>query len=306
MRVTVTGGAGYVGSVLVPKLLAAGHSVRVVDLCWFGCYLKDHPNLQVAHADFRDVQIDGDAVIHLAAVANDPTGDLNPKVTWETNALGTMQLADDAAKAGVGQFIYASSGSVYGLSDEPRVTEEVPLYPLSEYNKTKMVAERCVLSYAHEMCVQILRPATVCGFSPRMRLDVVVNDITMMALTKGAITIRGGKQIRPNIHIEDMCDLYLWMLDRPHLTGIYNAGFDNLSVLEIAERIGSRLNVPVTAAPTIDQRSYRLSSEKLLYTGFLPKKTVSDAINEIIAAYRAGTLKDDPKWRNLETMPRAA
>ena len=147
MRVLVTGGCGYVGSVLVPKLLAAGHLVRVVDLQWFGNYLVQHPCLTVEQADFRQCEVNEDAVIHLAAIANDPHGDLDPKLTWETNALGTMQLADKAARSGVKQFIYASSGSVYGISDAPQVTEDLPLFPLSEYNKTKMVAERVVLSY---------------------------------------------------------------------------------------------------------------------------------------------------------------
>ena len=214
MRICLTGGCGYIGSVLVPKLLKLGHVVRVFDIQWFGNYLEPHPRLNVIKADIRKPFPIGqaDAVIHLAAIANDPTGNLDPKLTWEVNALATMQLADRAMRDGVRQFLYASSGSVYGVSDAPNVTEDLPLVPLSEYNKTKMVAERAVLSYSDRMAVQILRPGTVCGVSPRMRLDVAVNSITMQALEEGTITIQGGGQIRPNIHIEDMTDLYLLIL----------------------------------------------------------------------------------------------
>ena len=300
----VTGGCGYVGSVLVPKLLTAGHIVRVVDINWFGNYLPPHKNLKVVETDIRKPFPIGeaDAVIHLAAVANDPTGDLDPKLTWEVNALATMQLADRCVRNGVEQFIYASSGSVYGVSDRPQVTEDVPLVPLSEYNKTKMVAERVLLSYADTMAVQILRPATVCGFSPRMRLDVMVNSLTMQALTKKVITFNGGEQFRPNIHIEDMTDLYLWMLDRPGLTGIYNAGFENLKISEIAGLVASRVRAGIEAAPSNDPRSYRINSNKLLSAGFVPRHTVAGAIDQIIAAYAAGSLRDEPQWHNLKTM----
>ena len=305
MRVLVTGGCGFVGSVLVPKLLAAGHLVRVVDVQWFGNYLAPHPKLFIYKTDIRQKFAIGDceAVIHLAAVANDPTGDLDPKLTWEINVLATLQLADQCVQEGVEQFIYASSGSVYGVSDAPEVTEDHPLVPLSDYNRTKMVAERVLLSYADKMRVQIVRPATVCGFSPRMRLDVVVNAITMMALTQGKITIQGGAQYRPNIHIEDMTDLYLWMLERP-LAGIYNAGFENMTVAAIADMAARRLSVNVSANLSIDQRSYRINSDKLLATGFKPRFTVADAIDQIIHKFRTGQLKDEEQWHNLPSMKR--
>ena len=305
MRIVVTGGCGFIGSVLVPKLLAAGHFVRVFDVQWFGNYLHPHKNLKVDKIDIRDTNLPlgaADAVIHLAAVANDPTGDLNPKLTWEVNALATMQLADQAVREGVKQFIYASSGSVYGVSEATDVTEDLPLVPLSEYNKTKMVAERCVLSYSDKMAVQILRPATVCGMSPRMRLDVAVNAITIMAMAEGRIKINGGKQVRPNIHIEDMTDLYLWMLDRPRLTGIYNAGFENLTIAEIARRVAERAKVRTVALPVVDKRSYRLSSRKLLSAGFEPKHTVDEAIESIVKAYQSRLLRDEPRWYNVSSM----
>lgn len=308
MYVTVTGGCGYVGSVLVPKLLDAGHIVRVIDLQWFGNYLQPHERLKVVSGDIRDQSLSigaSDAIIHLAAVANDPTGDLDPKLTWEINALATMQLADRAAREGVKQFIYASSGSVYGISKSPNVTEETILVPLSEYNKTKMVAERAVLSYANDMKVQILRPATVCGYSPRMRLDVMVNSLTVQAATEGLMKFNGGAQYRPNIHIDDMTDLYLWMLDRPDLTGIYNAGFENLQIKKIAYLVGQQANARSQAMPTDDLRSYRINSDKLLATGFQPKKTVADAIREIVERVKSGQLKDEKQWYNLATMKAA-
>src|SRR3990167_7493733 len=176
MKILVTGGCGYKGSVLVPKLLDYGHKVAVVDIMWFGNALIPHQNLQVIEADIRYPEdswfVGVEAVIHLASVANDPCTDLDPKLSWETSALGTMLLADRAVKHGVKKFIYASSGSVYGISDALHVVEDTPLLPISEYNKAKMVAERVLLSYADKMIVQIVRPATVCGYSPRMRLDV--------------------------------------------------------------------------------------------------------------------------------------
>jgi len=308
-RVLCSGGGGYVGSVLVPKLLDAGHHVRVLDLFWFGNYLEPHERLKIIKGDIRDQSFPlgaTDAIIHLAAVANDPAGEVDPKLTWEINALATAQLADRAAREGVQQFIYASSGSVYGISDAPEVTEETPLVPLSEYNKTKMVAELAVLSYAARMGVLIIRPATVCGFSPRMRLDTMVNSFTFQALSKGIIRLNGGDQYRPNIHIEDMTDFYLWALLRPGLYGILNAGFENLKIKDIARMVANKVGTRIVAMPSNDPRSYRLNSDKLLAAGFSPKKTVSDAIDEIIAKYRAGKLKDEPQWHSLSAMPRAA
>ena len=238
MNILVTGACGYKGNVLVPKLLNAGHSVIAFDIMWFGNDLPTHSKLKVIKGDVRniaEIPLEGvDAIIHLSSVANDPAGDLDPKLTWEISALATMQLIDRAARLGIKHFIYASSGSVYGLKDEAQVTEDLTLVPLSEYNKTKMVAERVVLSYSNQMVVQVVRPATVCGISPRMRFDVSVNMLTMQALTRGEITVLGGDQTRPNIHIDDITDLYLFLLDRPDVTGVYNAGFENLSIRRIA------------------------------------------------------------------------
>ena len=303
MKILVTGACGYKGHVLVPKLLANGHQVIAFDLQWFGNYLQPHANLDIVKGDVRQVDtipLNGvDCIIHLSSIANDPCGDLNPKLTWEVSALATMQLADKAKRVGIKRFIYASSGSVYGIKDELQVTEDLELTPISEYNKTKMVAERALLSYENDMTVQIVRPATVCGYSPRMRLDVSVNLLTMQAITNKKITVFGGDQIRPNIHIDDITDLYIFLIDHPKLKGIYNAGFENVSILEIAKLVTKFVDAEIVLSPSNDPRSYRINSDKLLATGFKPKKTIENAIKEIIQRYESGELKNEDKFYNL-------
>lgn len=306
MKILVTGGCGYKGHVLIPKLLNRGYEVIALDTMWFGNYLRPDPKLTINKGDVRDIDsinLDGmDGIIHLSSIANDPCGDLDPKLTWEVSALATMQLADKARRKGVKRFIYASSGSVYGIKDEPQVTEDLELKPISEYNKTKMVAERALLSYQDDMSIQIIRPATVCGYSPRMRLDVSVNMLTMQALSKGKITVFGGQQTRPNIHIDDITDVYLHLIDHPEVTGIYNAGFENISILDIAKLVTKHVPVEIVVTESNDPRSYRVNSDKLLATGFKPKKGVEDAIREIIEKYRAGDLKDEDHFYNLKWM----
>ena len=306
MKILVTGACGYKGHVLIPKLLNRGYHVEGLDVMWFGNFHQHHPNLTLIKGDVRGVEsinLDGvDAIIHLSSIANDPCGDLDPKLTWEVSALATMQLADKAKRCGVKRFIYASSGSVYGIKEELQVTEELELKPISEYNKTKMVGERVMLSYSDDMVVQIVRPATVCGYSPRMRLDVSVNMLTMQALSKGKITVFGGAQTRPNIHIDDITDVYLHLLDHPTVTGIYNAGFENISILDIAKIVTKHVPVEIVVTESNDPRSYRVNSDKLLATGFKPKKGVEDAVLEIIEKYRAGGLKDEDRFYNLKWM----
>lgn len=308
MRVFVTGACGYKGSVLVPKLLRQGHKVVAFDIQWFGNFLEPHPDLDVVKGDVRnpdEVDLTGvDAIIHLSSVANDPCGDLDPKLTWEISCLATMRLADKAKRCGIKRFIYASSGSVYGVKDEPQVTEDLELLPISEYNKTKMCGERILLSYKDDMVVQIVRPATVCGYSPRQRLDVSVNMLTMQALTKGKITVFGGDQTRPNIHMDDITDLYLFLLDHPEHVGVYNAGFENISIMDIAQLVVKHVPAEIVVTPSNDPRSYRVNSDKLLATGFRPKKSVEDAIKEIIGMHAQGRLKDEDRWHNLKWMQR--
>jgi nucleoside-diphosphate-sugar epimerase len=287
-------------------LLARGYEVVAFDLQWFGNFLSPNSKLKVIKGDVRDIDsipLEGvDCIIHLSSIANDPCGDLNPKLTWEVSALATMQLADKAKRLGIKRFIYASSGSVYGVKEEPQVTEDLELKPISEYNKTKMVGERVLLSYQDDMVVQIVRPATVCGYSPRMRLDVSVNLLTMQALSKGKITVFGGDQVRPNIHIDDITDVYLHLLDHPEVTGVYNAGFENISIMDIAKLVTKYLPVEIEVTASNDPRSYRINSDKLVATGFKPKKTVEDAIKEIIEKYRSNTLKDEDHFYNLRWM----
>ena len=306
MKILVTGGCGYKGHILIPKLLSRGYEVTAFDIQWFGNYLTPHPNLTVIKGDVRDIEsipLTGvDCIIHLSSIANDPCGDLNPQLTWEVSALATMQLADKAKRRVIKLFIYASSGSVYGVKEELQVTEELELKPISEYNKTKMVAERVLLSYQDDFVFQIVRPATVCGYSPRMRLDVSVNLLTMQALSKGKITVFGGNQIRPNIHIDDVTDVYLHLIDHPEATGIYNAGFENISIMDIAKLVTKHVPVEIEVTASNDPRSYRVNSDKLLATGYKPKKTVEDAIREIIEKYRAGLLNDEDRFHNLKWM----
>jgi nucleoside-diphosphate-sugar epimerase len=243
-----------------------------------------------------------DVVLHLANVANDPCAELDSKLNWEVNALATMFLVERAIRDGVPHFIFASSGSVYGVKEEPEVTEELSLVPISDYNKTKMISERVLLSYADQIRAVIVRPATVCGYSPRMRLDLSVNMLTMQALTKGKITVFGGDQTRPNIHLRDMIRLYEHFLAHPELRGVFNAGFENISILDIAERAKKHVPAEVIVTPSNDPRSYRLSSKKLLATGFQPKYGVEDGIQEVIEAYRGGKLQDREENYNIRTM----
>ena len=307
MKILITGGCGYKGSILTPKLLKDGHTITVVDTQWFGNYLQQHPNLNILKQDIQDVAsipLDGvNAIIHLANIANDPGVELNPTLSWEINVLSAQQLADRAVRAGVKQFIYASSGSVYGVKDEPQVTEDLSLVPISVYNKTKMVAERVLLSYQDQLQVHCIRPATVCGWSPRMRLDVSVNMLTLQALKNGRITVFGGRQTRPNIHIQDMVRAYQHFIEKPDLpSGCYNAGFENISILDIAEQVKEKVPSEIVVSESNDPRSYRQNSDKLKSTNFSPKFSVADAIEEIIEEYRNGTFNDDDQCYTVRWM----
>lgn len=309
MKIILTGGCGYVGTLLTRRLLKEGNRVVVIDIMWFGNYLEEHPNLTVIEADVRDtdkIPMDGvDAIIHLANIANDPTGDLDSKLTWEVNVLATKTLVEKAIEHGVKQFIYASSGSVYGVKDEPQVTEDLSLVPISDYNKTKMISERVLLSYRDQITIQCIRPATVCGYSPRMRLDVSVNLLTMSALKNGKITVFGGDQTRPNIHILDLVEVYCHFLKLgDSIDGIFNAGFENLSILEIAQWVQKRVPSEIVVTESNDPRSYRLCSDKLLNTGFKPQYGVVQGIEEVVEKYTKGILKDTDMHYNMRVMKR--
>lgn len=305
MRIFVTGGCGYKGSVLIKKLLLLNYKITNFDTQWFGNYLPKHKNLKNIKGDIRNFNnlslSNYDAVIHLASVSNDPCSDLNPKLSWEIGPLSSLLLIEKAIKGGVKKFIYASSGSVYGIKKEKKVHEDLSLKPISDYNKTKMTTEKVLLSYKDKIALTIIRPATVCGLSPRMRFDLSVNVLTISALEKKLITVFGGNQIRPNIHIDDLVDLYIYFLKNKK-TGVFNAGFENLKIIEIAKKIQKKTLCKIKILKSNDPRSYRLSSDKLLKTGYRPKKNVENAIDEIINAYKNGLIKNKLLNNNLKWM----
>ncbi len=294
MKILITGGCGYKGSVLIPDLLQEGHEIINIDSQWFGNYLDTHPNLTNIKENITNtnsIPIEGvETVIHLANIANDPAVELNPNLSWEVNVLAGQQLADRAVRAGVKKFIFASSGSVYGVKDEAKVTEDLPLVPISTYNKTKMIAERIFLSYSDHMKVYCIRPATVCGISPRMRLDVSVNMLTYQAIKNKKITVFGGNQTRPNIHIKDIVNVYKHFIKNDLDSGCYNAGFENFSIINIAELIAKHIDTKIEITESNDPRSYRQDSTKLVNTGFKPLYNVEKAVTEIIKAYNHGKL----------------
>ncbi len=306
--ILVTGGNGYKGTVLIPKLLKRGYKVRSIDTNWFGDYLKDHPNLEKNNLDIRDITEDLfediDVVIHLANIANDPAVELNPLLSWEVNVLSSYKIANFARKCNVKSLIFASSGSVYGLSKEKRVTENADLVPISDYNKTKMIAERVFLSFKEYMKIYCVRPATVCGVSPRMRLDVSVNILTYSALKNKIIKVFGGNQVRPNIHIDDICSVYQFLIENNNIeSGCYNAGFENISILDIAKLVQNKLpDSKIMIEPSNDPRSYRQCSDLLLNLGFKPKKNVSIAIDEIITSFNENKLNDGDKSYSVKTL----
>ncbi len=307
MKILVTGGCGYKGTVLTQKLLEQGNDVTVVDTQWFGNHLEDHARLEIIKGDVREtdkIPLDGvGTVIHLANIANDPGVELNPSLSWEVNVLATQQLADKSVRSGVQQFIFASSGSVYGIKEEAQVTEDLPLVPISVYNKTKMVAERVLLSFQKDIQIHCIRPATVCGWSPRMRLDVSVNMLTLQALKNGVITVFGGQQTRPNIHIQDMIAVYQHFLENPNLdSGCYNAGFENISILDIAQQVVKKIPAEIQVTDSNDPRSYRQNSDKLMATGFLPQYSVADAIDDVINRYKDGHLVDSDQCYTVRWM----
>lgn len=324
--VLVTGGAGYVGSALVPKLLARGHRVRVLDLYLYGDdVLAGCRGLALAEirGDLRDGDLVSralagcDAVIHLACVSNDPSFELDPRLGRSINYEAFLDLLDRSRRAQVPRFVFASTSSVYGIKEEENVTEDLPLTPLTDYSRYKAMCEEALLADEPPgFTPVIIRPATVCGYSQRLRLDLTVNILTNHAVNAGRITVFGGSQKRPNIHIADIADLYVTLLDLPAdriYKQIYNAGYENHTVREIAEMVrdvvlhsGLRRSVEIVTAPTNDTRSYHISSEKIKRElGFEPRRTIEDAIRDLCEAFREGRIPDsmtDVRYYNLKTM----
>ena len=304
-KILVTGGSGYQGVKLVKRLIDKGYSVINIDNNLFGNYfLKDKKvkNYKLDINQVYKINLKGVfACIHLASIANDPMVDLDQSFSWETSALGTMVLMEHLKKHKVKKIIFASSGSVYGIKNEKKVTEKLSLKPISTYNKVKMVTERVILSYRKYLKVIILRPATVCGYSPRMRLDVTVNMLTFHALKNKKIIVFGGKQKRPNIHIDDLIDAYMFFLKKNIHTNIYNIGFENLSIINIAKKISKIIKAKIVVRKNYnDTRSYNLDSSKLLKTGFKPKKNINDAIFELKDLFERKILKDKANFHSIQ------
>ena len=305
-KVYITGGGGYVGAMLVPKLLSEGYSVTVLDLMMYGeDVLQQHANLTVVKGDIRDAELlkktipGHDAVIHLACISNDPSFELNPDLGKSINLDAFEPMVIISKEASVKRFIYASSSSVYGVKEEKDVHEEMSLEPLTDYSKFKADCEKILAKYpSADFTTVTIRPATVCGYSPRQRLDVVVNILTNLAYHKREISVFGGKQLRPNIHIADMVDAYLTLLRAPKekIAGeIFNAGFENQTVLELAESVQRVIgdDVKLIATPTNDNRSYHISSKKIANAlGFVPSHTIEEAVQDLKNAFEAGLLPD--------------
>jgi nucleoside-diphosphate-sugar epimerase len=292
MNFIITGGSGYIGTVLTKHLLLKKHKVTVVDNFWFGNYLKKHKNLKIVKEDIRNfdkINIKNTyAIIHLANIANDPTVELNPTLSWEVNVLASKLIADHAVKYKVKKLIFFSSGSVYGVKKENKVTEDLKLNPISVYNKTKMIAERVFLSYKNIIDIKCLRPATVCGLSERLRLDVTVNKLTFDAFYKNKIFVDGGSQVRPNVNLKDIIrvtDHFLFS-KKKFKDNIYNMGFENYSILKIAKKIQKKTGAKLMVNKSVDIRSYRQDSTRLIKTGFKPEYNVDNAIEELIKYFK--------------------
>ena len=320
-RVLVTGGAGYVGSSLIPKLLDAGYEVSVLDLYIYGdvfADLKSNPRLAEVKGDMRNAgdvarALEGcDAVIHLACISNDPSFDLDPALGRSINYDCFRPLVKASKDAGVRRFVYASSSSVYGIKDEMDVTEELALQPLTDYSKYKAMCEEVLEEEREPGFVAVtLRPATICGYAPRLRLDLTVNILTNHAINNGRITVFGGNQLRPNIHVEDMTDLYVTLLEQPDeaIDGkVWNAGYHNLKVREIADMVRAEVGpkVDIVVTPTDDHRSYHVSSERIRRDlGFVAARSVSDAIVDLKSAFTTGRVPNamtDDRYYNIKRM----
>jgi nucleoside-diphosphate-sugar epimerase len=318
-KIFITGGAGYVGAVLVPHLLKNGYGVTVLDLMIYGeNVLPKHPNLNAVKGDIRDQAllkklISGhDAVIHLACISNDPSFELNPDLGKSINLDAFRPLVEISKNSGVDRFIYASSSSVYGIKDEPNVHEEMELEPLTDYSQFKADCEKILAEYqADEFTTVTIRPATVCGYSPRQRLDVVVNILTNLAYHKREISVFGGDQLRPNIHIADMVEAYMVLLnaDKEKIAGkIFNAGYENQPVSKIAETVKNVVgeDVKLITTPSNDNRSYHISSKKIKdEIGFETTHTIRDAVEDLCAAFNKGLLPnslDDEMYFNIKRM----
>jgi len=319
--VYVTGGAGYVGAALVPALLEAGYMVKVLDLFMYGDDVLDvHPRLEMIKGDMRDRKLlertvpGCDSVIHLACISNDPSFELDPGLGKSINYDAFIDLVKVSKGSGVKRFIYASSSSVYGIKPDQNVTEDLPLEPLTDYSKYKAMCEEVLMKERSPgFTVLTVRPSTVCGYSRRLRLDVVVNILTNNAVNTRKIKVFGGEQMRPNLHIDDMVRLYLEALewDAARIDGkIYNVGYHNFKVREIAETVRKVVgpDIEIITTPTDDNRSYHVSSERILKDlGFAAQRSIEDAVRDLQNAFKANLIPDsmtDDRYYNIKRMQR--
>lgn len=324
MRIAILGAAGYVGSRLVPQLMEEGHEIVAYDLFWFGnCLPKENAFLKIVKADIRDTKalraalVNCEAVINLACVSNDSSFELDPALSRTVNFDCFESIVVAVKAAGVKRFVYASSSSVYGVSHEPNVTEDHPLVPLTLYNELKGLTEPILFKHkSDDFICTVIRPATVCGYSPRMRLDLSVNILTNHAVINRRILVFGGQQTRPNLHIQDMCDVYRLMLEAPasKINGeIFNVGRENLSILEIAHKVKAVVEemipgppIEIDVMPSKDPRSYHVNSDKIAKVlGFKPCYPVEQAIRMMVKAFLEGKIPDsmtNPNYYNVETM----
>ena len=324
-KLIVFGGGGYCGSVVVPQLLNEGWDVTVFDTFWYGVdHLPKVPSIHLVQSDVRDIVkvrealVGQEYVLHLACISNDASFELDEKLSTSVNLESFEPLVVEAKKAGVKRFVFASSSSVYGVSDSPDVTEDHPLVPLTLYNKYKGMCEPLLKKHTDSSFIGVIfRPATVCGYAPRQRLDLSVNILTNHAINKGTITVFGGDQLRPNLHIQDYADLCKLLLTAPHekvANETFNCGFQNMSIMDIAkivkqvveEVFPEKGDIPIRVTTSDDLRSYHINSEKIYKAlGFKPKYSIEDAVRGLCTAFREGKLPnsfDDNKYFNVRTM----
>ncbi|HEX2652429.1 MAG TPA: SDR family oxidoreductase [Xanthobacteraceae bacterium] len=327
-NIFVTGGAGYCGSLLVPQLLAEGYKVTVYDTLFFGDDFlpKNNPNLKIVCGDIRDTKLLGesvqghDAFVSLACISNDASFELDEQLSTSVNLDAFEPMVVAAKKAGVKRFVYASSSSVYGVSDKPDVTEDHPLVPLTLYNKYKGMCEPLLRKHADESFIGVtFRPATVCGYAPRQRFDLSVNILTNHAINSNKITVFGGSQQRPNLHVQDYCDAVKLLLTAPAekiQNEIFNVGTQNLTIMQIAELVRDVVSkefpekgkVEIVTTPSDDLRSYHINSDKIKRVlGFVPKHTIEDAVRDLCKAFREKRFKDsmtDDRYYNVRRLKR--
>jgi nucleoside-diphosphate-sugar epimerase len=326
--VFVTGGAGYCGSRLVPQLLSRGYRVTVYDIMYFGSDFlpKDDPNLKIVEGDIRDTATlrdacrGHDAFVSLACISNDASFELDEQLSTSVNLDAFEPMVVAAKQSGIQRFVYASSSSVYGVSDRPDVTEDHPLVPLTLYNKYKGMCEPLLRKHTSDAFTGVtFRPATVCGYAPRQRLDLSVNILTNHAVTKNKITVFGGSQLRPNLHVQDYCDAIELFLTAPAATiqnEIFNVGYQNMSIGDIADLVKrvvedefpGKGEIPIVTAPSDDIRSYHINSGKIKRVlGFEPRHTIEEAVRDLCAAFRDGRLPssmEDDRYFNVRRLKR--